>query len=304
MTAAIGRIDASPRFADKPAVTLNADPLSAVAALPLWDGTPRFDVLDGGISNLSYVATDRRGRYVVRLTRDFPFHDVYRDREGEVARAAYRAGLAPELLHAGPGVMISRYLDAKTLGAADVRRDIPRVAELVRRFHREVATGSTFTFDVFAVNAGYLRALAEHASASRMAEWSAIHAKLSSMRPNRVPVFGHHDLLPGNILDDGRRLWLIDFEYAGHGDARFDLGNLASNAQFTPAQSRELLGAYFDHEGHDDAAPAHRVMEAASLLREGLWSLVSRQHIRERNVDYAGYAEQNFARLDDVLVDL
>jgi thiamine kinase-like enzyme len=114
-------------------------------------------------------------------------------------------------------------------------------------------------------------------------------------------VFGHHDLLPGNILDDGKRLWLIDFEYAGRGDALFDLGNLASNSSFSAAQSRELLGAYFGREPDDALLAGHRAMEAASLLREGLWSLVSKLHIHERNVDYAGYAEHNLARLQDVL---
>ena len=43
-------------------------------------------------------------------------------------------------------------------------------------------------------------------------------------------VFGHNDLLPANFLDDGNRLWLIDFEYAGFSTAMFDLAGAASNA--------------------------------------------------------------------------
>ena len=45
-------------------------------------------------------------------------------------------------------------------------------------------------------------------------------------------VFGHHDLLPGNLIDDGTRLWLIDWEYGGFGTAMFDLANLSSNGGF------------------------------------------------------------------------
>ena len=71
-----------------------------VAALPLWQGRPSFEPLPGGISNLSFVATDRAGKYVVRLTRDFPFHNVYREREVAVARAAHARGFAPEVVHA------------------------------------------------------------------------------------------------------------------------------------------------------------------------------------------------------------
>ena len=282
-------------------MNVRPDPLAEIAALPLWDGAPRFDLLPGGISNVSYVATDRRGKYVVRLTRDFPFHNVYRDREVAVARAAHRAGFAPEIVHAAPGVMISRFLEARTLDAIAVRADIPRIAELVARFHCEMASQHDYRFDVFEVNRGYFRELAGHAPATLIFGWTAINDRLAHLVPARPHVFAHHDILPANLLDDGKRLWLIDFEYAGTGDALFDLGNLSSNAQLSPAQSRELLTAYFGSEPDEATLAGHRAMEAASLLREGLWSLVSELHIHERAVDYAGYAELNLERMQDVL---
>ena len=282
-------------------MNIRPDPLAEIAALPLWDGSPRFEPLPGGISNVSYVAADRRGKYVVRLTRDFPFHNVYRDREIAVARAAHRAGFSPEIVHAGPGMMISRYLEARTLDAAGVRADLPRIADLVTRFHREMISQHDCRFDVFAVNRGYFRALDGHAPAGRIAGWTAINDRLAALVPAPPAVFAQHDLLPANLLVDGKRLWLIDFEYAGTGDALFDLGNLSSNAQLSPAQSRDLLAAYFGSPPDDALLAGHRAMEAASLLREGLWSLVSELHIHERAVDYAGYAELNFERMQDVL---
>ena len=92
----------------------------------------------------------------------------------------------------------------------------------------------------------------------------------------------------GSILDDGKRLWLIDFEYSGPGDA-------------IHAESADLLRAYF---GPNDFAERHHTMELLSLLREGLWSLVSARHIHERDVDYRGYAETNFQRLREGMRDL
>ena len=266
-----------------------------IAALPLWDGRPAFEPLPGGISNLSFLATDRSGKYIVRLTRDFPFHNVVRDREVAVARAAHAAGFAPEVVHAEPGLMISRYIEARPLQPADVRRDIGRIVELLLRFHREMAAPiGDYSFDVFDVNRGYMRALEDE-------QWAALNDRLAAMQVALPPVFAHHDLLAGNILDDGKRLWLIDFEYSGRGSAMFDLANLSSNSGFSAEQSADLLRAYF---GHTDFARAHRAMEAASLLREALWSLVSARHIHERDVDYAGYAETNFVRLRDVVTSL
>jgi thiamine kinase-like enzyme len=266
-----------------------------LAALPLWDGNPRFEPLPGGISNLSFVATDRSGKYAVRLTRDFPFHNVYREREVAVARAAHAAGFAPEVVHAEPGLMISRFIEARPLTPADVPANIGRIVDLLLRFHREMSAPiGDYAFDVFEVNRGYIRALADD-------RWAELNERLAKMQPNLPPVFAHHDLLAGNVLDDGDRLWLIDFEYSGPGSALFDLANLSSNAGFTPEDSAELLRAYFGSAEH---ARSHRAMEAASLLREGLWSLVSAQHIHERDVDYLAYAERNFERLRDVVTSL
>lgn len=39
-------------------------------------------------------------------------------------------------------------------------------------------------------------------------------------------VFGHNDLLAANFIDDGERIWLIDWDYAGFNSPLFDLGGL------------------------------------------------------------------------------
>lgn len=270
-----------------------------IAALPLWRGRPTFEPLPGGISNLSFVATDRAGKYVVRLTRDFPFHNVYRDREVTVARAAHAAGFAPEVVHAEPGLMISRFIEARPLKPENARGNIERIVELLLRFHREMSAPiGDYALDVFAVNRDYVRQLEGDA---RCGEWTGLNERMESMQVELPPVFAHHDLLAGNILDDGRRLWLIDFEYSGPGSPMFDLANLSSNSGFSVDEAADLLHAYL---GRNEAAQAHRAMEAASLLREALWSLVSARHIHERDVDYVGYADLNFHRLRERLATL
>jgi thiamine kinase-like enzyme len=181
------------------------------------------------------------------------------------------------------------------LRSEDARRDIGRIVELLSRFHREMSAPiGEYALDVFEVNRGYIRALGAD-------EWTDLNERLAAIQIDLPAVFAHHDLLAGNILDDGKRLWLIDFEYSGRGSAMFDLANLSSNARFSAEESAELLRAYF---GPGDYARAHRAMEAASLLREALWSLVSARNIHERDVDYVAYADLNFARLRDVMPDL
>lgn len=276
-----------------------------IAALPLWSGRVELAPLSGGISNLSFTASDRSGKYVVRVTRDFPFHHVFRDREVMSARAAHAAGFAPEVVHAEPGLMISRFIEGKVFATADVRADIPRIAEFLTRFHHDMprhVSGAGFIFWVFHVNRDYVRQLAEYADDKRYPEWLAINDELEAAQAPLPISFGHHDLLPANLIDDGQRLWLIDYEYAGFGTAMFDLANLSSNNNFSGAQAATLLDAYFGG-ATEQLHRSHAAMEAASLLREALWSLVSVPHLDRPGVDYAAYADENFVKLDRSLAE-
>jgi len=276
-----------------------------IAALPIWSGPVALAPLSGGISNLSFTATDTSGKYVVRVTRDFPFHHVFRDREVMAARAAHAAGLAPEVVHAEPGLMVSRFIEGRVLTVADVQASIPRIARFVGRVHRELLprlSGTPFMFWVFHVNRDYLRQLRDSGHpAAELDRWLATNAELEAAQVPLPITVGHHDLLAGNLIDDGRRLWLIDYEYAGLGTAMFDLANLSSNNNFTPAQSRELLAAYFGHDPDEQLLRSHAAMEAASLLREALWSFVSVNHLDRPGVDYAAYGRENIVKLDAAL---
>lgn len=276
-----------------------------IAALPIWSGPVALAPLAGGISNQSFAATDSGGKYVVRITRDFPFHHVFRDREVMSARAAHAMGFAPEVVHAEPGMMVSQFIDGEVLTADKVRADIPRIADLVFRFHRDMPAGLSgpgFIFWVFHVNRDYVRQLREagHAGAA-LDNWLAVNAELEAAQMEMPIAVGHHDLLAANLIDDGKRLWLIDYEYCGFGTGMFDLANLSSNNNFSDDNSAQLLDAYFGRAPTDVVLRSHAAMEAASLLREALWSLVSVSHLDRPGVDYAAYAHENFAKLETSL---
>jgi thiamine kinase-like enzyme len=281
-----------------------SDNHARIAALPIWSGAVRIEPLSGGISNLSYTVADSTGKYVVRLTRDFPFHHVFRDREVMSARAAHAAGFAPEIVHAAPGLMVSRFIEGRVLTSADLRADIPRIAEFLRRFHIEMparVSGAGYIFWVFHTNRDYVRMLSAEGRASDADRWLAINTELEDAQIPLPIRFGHHDLLPANLIDDGRRLWLIDYEYAGFDTAMFDLANLSSNNGFSRDESESLLAEYFGAPPARDLVRAHAAMEAASLLREALWSLVSVTQLDAPGVDYQAYADENFAKLDAAL---
>jgi thiamine kinase-like enzyme len=109
-------------------------------------------------------------------------------------------------------------------------------------------------------------------------------------------VFGHHDLLPANFLDDGKKLWLIDFEYAGFGTAMFDLAGVSSNGLMHADEKALLLEAYFGAAPGDNRRRAFAAMECASLLRETLWAMVSGLFLAAPGVDYEAYTVENRER--------
>lgn len=283
-----------------------ASPQDRIAALPCWNGAIDISVLKGGLSNESFVVADASGRHVVRFGTDYPFHQVYRERELMTARAAHAAGFGPAVEYAEPGVMVCAFLEARTFSGDDVAAERARVAHLLGRFHREMprhVSGAGFMFWPFHVVRDYARTL--RAGGSRMIpeldRYLALADELEAVQAPLPIVFAHNDLLPSNFLDDGERLWLIDFEYAGFSTAMFDLAGATSNAGLTPEQSEEFLAAYFGREPSPEIRRSLAAMQCASLLREAMWSMTSELYLNAPGADYVGYTADNLARLHEAL---
>lgn len=278
-----------------------------ILELPCWEGPVTAEPLKGGLSNESWKVTDARGAHVVRFGKDFPVHHVDRAREAMSARAAHAAGFAPQVEFTAKGVMVCAFIDARTWAAADVRANPERVGKLLKAFHCKLqahVTGTSVIFWPFHVIRDYGRTLREGASPFLSAV-PRLLALSDAFEAAQVPlpiVFGHHDLLPGNFLDDGQKLWLIDFEYAGFGTAMFDLAGAAANAEMDERQSHALLQSYFGHDPDEANWHAFDAMQGAALVREAMWAMVSDLHLAAPGADYKAYTAENLTRLDSFLL--
>ena len=274
-------------------------------ALP-FTGEITAEPLLGGLSNESWKVTDARGTHVVRFGRDYPFHHVDRTREVMVARAAHAAGFGPAVEHAEPGVTVVEYLQARTWGPDDLRAHPDRIATLLRRFHHDMPAhiaGAAFLFWPFHVIRDYARTL-RAGDSPFTPDLPALLSLCAELEQAQIPlplIFGHHDLLPANFLDDGTRLWLIDYEYAGFGTALFDLAGAASNAGMEAEETDRLLTTYFGETPTPPLRRAFDAMQCTSLLREAMWAMVSDLHLAAPGADYKAYARENLARLDAAL---
>jgi thiamine kinase-like enzyme len=274
------------------------------AELPIWWGPVAPVPLGGGITNLNFRVTDGGRDYVVRVAGDIQAHNIVRSAELAASRAAHAAGLAPAVRHWAPDVMVLDFVEARTFGAVDVRdpANLDRLADLLRRCHREIPRhfrGPAPMFWVFQVVRDYAHRLREEASphAAALPGLLAVAEELEAAVGPVEIVFGHNDLLPANILDDGARLWLVDWEYAGFNSPLFDLGGLASNAGMSPDRADALLAAYYGRPPDDALRRRAAAMTAASLMRETMWSMVS-EATSTLDFDYAAYTAENRARFD------
>jgi thiamine kinase-like enzyme len=111
-------------------------------------------------------------------------------------------------------------------------------------------------------------------------------------------VFGHNDLLAANFIDDGEKIWLIDWDYAGFNSPLFDLGGLASNNELAAHSEEALLEHYFDGGLSDELRTRYAAMKCASLLREAMWSMVSEHH-SSVEFDFVAYTDMNLRRFEE-----
>jgi thiamine kinase-like enzyme len=277
-----------------------------IADLPCWRAMVTIEPLAGGMTNRNFLVDDgAAGKFVVRVGRDLPEHGVMRFNELAAARAAFAAGISPEVVFAGDGLLVIRHIESRTLEPADIRdrSRLPALLDLVRRCHYDIPPlfrGPALAFWVFQILRNYLALLGQEPGSClfpQLARLRAIAVELEAAVGPIELVFGHNDLLAANFLDDGSRLWLIDWDYAGFNSPMFDLANLSSNNQFDSADDDALLDLY----GRGGSGPARRrafeAMKCASLLRETFWGAVS--ELRSTiDFDYASYTRDYLQRLD------
>jgi thiamine kinase-like enzyme len=278
------------------------DVMKRIRHLPCWQGEIDATPLGGGITNVNFLVTDAVAKYVVRLGEDIPEHHVMRFNELAASRAAHAAGLSPAVVFAEKGITVLDYIESRTFTPEDVRdpATLARILPQIRKCHLEIPhhlRGPALIFWVFHVIRDYAATLRDANSKHLrlLPELMVSNARLEQEAGPFDVVFGHNDLLAGNFLDDGSRLWLIDWDYAGFNSPLFDLGGLASNNGLSAAQEIWLLENYFERPAEAQLLHRYHAMKCASLLRETLWSMVS--EIRSAiDFDYAAYTAENLAR--------
>lgn len=283
---------------------MNTSARDRVAKLDFWSSAVEPEPLAGGITNTNFIVNDQDERFVVRIGDDIPIHGVMRFNEIAAARAAHAAGLSPEVVYSEDGLFIIRFIEGQTFGELEIRKqqNLERILPLIQACHTEIPKyfqGPALVFWPFHVCRNYI--LTAQEGHSRVIDLLPRFLKINEELEKKIGeiklVFGHNDLLAANFIDDGKRLWLIDWDYAGYNTGLFDLANLCSNNELSPEQEDWLLETYYQKPASDMLRCRFAAMKCVSLLRETLWSIVSEIH-STLNFDYVNYTQKNIARFE------
>ena len=273
-----------------------------IATIPAWAGrSVTAERVPAGLTNTNYrVDVDGTPHFVRIPGAATELLAVDRSNELHNTRAAAAAGVSPHVLFALPewDVFVLEWLPATTLSVEALGAPgMPtRIAETLRQLH----AGPHFRddFDMFRLTERYLALVDERhipipaGYRDRMDRIPRIEAALAVHPLPPAPC--HNDLLAENYLDDGERLWLVDYEYSGTNDPAFELGNTCQELGFDDDQVAELCAAYFG-----DASPALLArMRLQMIMSDVGWTLWAAIQARISTIDhdFTGWAEERWGR--------
>ncbi|HSO29853.1 MAG TPA: phosphotransferase [Candidatus Sulfomarinibacteraceae bacterium] len=273
-----------------------------IGALPAWAGRRVIaSPIAGGLTNRNFrVEVDGVPTFVRIPGAGTDLLAVDRANEVHNTRAAAAAGVGARVLHHLPAwdVVVLEWIDARTMSNAAFQApgEPTRIADALRRLH----AGPRFRddFDMVALSRRYLRVIEERSIAvpdgyrEHLGAVPRIDAALRARPLSSVPC--HNDLLAENYLDDGDRLWIVDYEYSGNNDPSFELGNTAQELGFDGGRLRELIAAYFG-----EATPALEARCRLQMIMSDVgWTLWAAIQSRISNIDYDfwGWAVERWTR--------
>src|SRR4051794_35275683 len=284
---------------------LHDELVAALHRLPELAGRDlTLTALSGGITNRNFRvdASGTHERWVIRLAgNDTHLLGISREVEHAATVAAAGVGVGPEVTAfiRPEGYLVTRFImgEPVTLEAVHQPDTLRRVAESLRRIHDGPAIPGLFV-PLRIVEAYRALAIARSVPIppeDDRATEAARRIERALLADPIEPRPCHNDLLNANFIDDGHRIRIIDWEYAGMGDAFFDLGNFSINHELEPDEDELLLAAY---DGSVDARRLARLtlMRVVSDFREAMWGVLQ-QGLSTLDVDFVAYAAGSFDRL-------
>jgi thiamine kinase-like enzyme len=270
------------------------DALARLRRLPIWPVAPTFEPIAGGRTNENFRVVAGQRTYFARVGVDLPHHGIRRVDEVLSNRLAATIGVAPAVIHAEDGIMITEFVEGRTLVQGEPLDDttLLRIAQMLRCVCKAVVPLDLPAFDPIGICRRYLDALpAATLSDERRRQVVSILDQAPTLAADRLI---HADLIPENVIVSAERVAIVDWEYAGRGDPAVDVSSVILHFGLETRQAALFIAAYAD------ASPATvAALQPIMALREALWCEVQREFagLRGDLAEYTGMCWRRVERL-------
>ena len=251
-------------------------------AISFFQGEVTVKRLYGGLSNYSYLVTDSNKKYVARFLTNREHYHVLNFHELAASKAASEVGVAPKVVYNEKEFLIFEYIPSNTLTFENLKQEkyLKKIIFLLKVVHKNVANyfhGPALTFWPFHSIKDYARTLKEInrpyiGDINTLLDDSEMFENMLS--PSEI-VFSHGDMYPLNILDDGKKIWFIDWEHAGFNHALTDLASLSKHGELNQNEENYILEQYYKDSFSSKLMCQLNIIKCASIIREILWSMIA-----------------------------
>jgi thiamine kinase-like enzyme len=265
--------------------------------VPLVKNRTSVTELSGGLTNRNLAIESDGTKYVARISSNSSdLLNINREDEYKNTILAADVGIGATVHDylPGQGLLLISYINGKTFGAQDIASNLPRVAKSVRTLHG--AKPFVSDFNMFTLQKRYLDIVQSNnfIYPDKYLDYEGHIADLKkalSVLPSEI-VPCNNDLLPGNFIDDGDKIWLIDYEYSGNNDACFELGNIWAEAFLEYDALVELIDSYYGTHRPEKIARAW----LQSLMAKYGWTLWAaiQASISDIDFDFRAWGGEKF----------
>jgi thiamine kinase-like enzyme len=271
-----------------------------IKKIPAFADVTNISILDGGLTNSNYRVDTKTKSYVMRISdNSTSLLGIARENEKINAERAWQAGVGAEVIHSLPeeSVLVISWIEAKTLHAENIHEQpelLPKIANALRKLHAGPKFHRNFYFP--SVRKKYLEIVLannyflpdEYLQLEILIK--ELESILESDPEQLVPC--NNDLLAENFMDDGEKIWIIDYEYSGQNEASFEIGNMASEIFLSDEQLTILCDSYWQKHLREKI---YRAMAWSIIARFGwvMWASIQ-ECVSQINFDFRTWGSKKW----------
>ena len=272
--------------------------------LSIWKNNISLEVLKGGWTNNTYLVTDDNKKYVAKIGGDKKNFGIIRSNEIQAHRAAYQADISPKLLYYKKDISIYEYINYKILTLQDINQEkyLLKLINLIKIIHNEVFNylkNPNSFLSIFQMIDNKFHALKKYNNPynDKLNDLIEDYKFFQSETKSHKIVFTHNDFYYKNILYDGKKFWIIDWEYSGFNPNILDLANLSRNIGLNKNEENFILEGYFGASITSKLRKAFQAIKIISSLNLVIWWMLAEIQSK-KSIDYKSITKENIERYD------